>query len=208
MSGLQDGPGGGLGREAAQDAVREELSRQDYQDAEPPLLLRVVGEVLERFDALVSGTADRVGTGPAVVLLVLVLSVVAAVVLRRVGPLGRLRAQAPLFAGAPERTAEGHRRAAEEAAAAGDFAGAVRERLRAVVRDLEERGALDRRPGRTAREVARDAGAAVPALRDDLQRAADVFGEVWYGGRTADRAAYDAVVAVDERVRAARLLPA
>ena len=80
----------------------------------------------------------------------------------------------------------------------------MRERLRAVVRDLEARGLLDPRPGRTAGEVARDAGAAVPALAEDLRRASIVFDEVWYGGRTADAGSYALLVDVDTRAAAAR----
>ena len=66
--------------------------------------------------------------------------------------------------GSAELDAAGHRAAAEALAAQGHLAEAVRERLRAVVRALEERGVLDPRPGRTSGEVARDAGAAAPAL--------------------------------------------
>ena len=73
------------------------------------------------------------------------------------------------------------------------------------MRELEARGALDPRPGRTAGEVARDGGAAVPAVADDLRRAARVFDEVWYGGRPADAASYAALVAVDARVASSRL---
>ena len=75
-----------------------------------------------------------------------------------------------------------------------------------MVRDLESRGALDPRPGRTAGEVARDGGAAVPALADDLRRAAVLFDEVWYGGRNADAGSYAELVGVDERVRGSRLV--
>ena len=74
-----------------------------------------------------------------------------------------------------------------------------------MVRELESRGALDPRPGRTAGEVARDGGAAVPALADDLRRASVLFDEVWYGGRTADAASYAVLTAVDERVCGSRL---
>ena len=73
------------------------------------------------------------------------------------------------------------------------------------MRELEARGVLDARPGRTAGEVARDGGDAVPALAADLARAAAVFDEVWYGGRTADAASYAVLVEVDGRVTGARV---
>ena len=91
-----------------------------------------------------------------------------AVVLTRVGPLARSRRPAAVFAGSAVLTADEHRAQAQAAAEQGRWAEAVRERLRAVVRELEARGALDPRPGRTAGEVARDGGAAVPDVAADL----------------------------------------
>ncbi len=122
------------------------------------------------------------------------------VVLVRLGPLARAGSRPAVLAGSAVRTAEEHRDLAERAAEQGRWADAVRERLRAVVRELEGRGVLDARAGRTAAEVARDAGAALPPLAGDLRRAAALFDEVWYGGRTADAASYATLVAVDERV--------
>jgi hypothetical protein len=102
-------------------------------------------------------------------------------------------------------TADGHRARADEAAAAGKWADAVRERLRAVARELESRGVLDPRPGRTADELAREAGSAVAAVAAPLQRGVRVFDEVWYGGRSADASSYAVLVEVDRAVREARL---
>ena len=97
-------------------------------------------------------------------------------------------------------TAAAHRERAAAAAAAGNYAEAVRERLRAVVRELEARGVLDPRAGRTAGDVARDAGLLVPALATPLRQGATVFDEVWYGGRSADAASYAVLVEVDRIV--------
>jgi len=199
-----------LTREGARDAAREELSRQPYLDAQPPLLLRLVGEVITTVGDWLDRALTAVPGGPvSVVLLALLLAGLVALVLFRTGPLARRGAgREALFAGSPALTAQGHRELAEAAAAQGRWADAVRERLRAVVRDLESRGALDPRPGRTAGEVARDGGAAVPALAEDLGRAAVLFDEVWYGGRDADAGSYAVLVGVDERVRDSRLVVA
>ena len=202
MSSLQD-----LTREGAREAAREELSRPEYAEAQPPLLFRVVGRLLRALGDLLDRAAGAVPGGRAglLVLLLLLLAFVA-VVLTRIGPLARgSRARAPLFEGSAVLTAAEHRALAETAAREGRWADAVRERLRAVVRDLEARGALDPRPGRTAGEIARDGGAALPAVADDLRRGAVVFDEVWYGGRTADASSYDVLVAVDEQVSRSRI---
>ena len=195
-----------LGREAAREAAREELREQAYLDAQPPLYLRALGRVLQAIGDLLDAAAGAApgGTLGLVALLVLV-ALFVAVVLSRVGPLARGSSRAPLFAGSAVLSADEHRALAEQAAAAGAWADAVRERLRAVVRDLEARGALDARPGRTAGEVARDGGRAVPEAAEDLRRAAVVFDEVWYGGREADAGSYALLVGVDDRVSVSRL---
>ena len=202
MTGLSD-----LTRESARDAAREELSRREYSDAQPPLLIRLVGRVLRALGDLLDSAALAVPGGRlGLVLLLGLLLLLVAVVVARVRPeSGRGRSRAPLFAGSAVLSAAEHRELAEQAAGEGRFEDAVRERLRAVVRDLEARGVLDSRPGRTAGEVARDGGAAVPAVAEDLSRAAGVFDEVWYGGRAADASSYAVLVGVDERVARSRL---
>ena len=191
-----------LTRESARDAARDELSRREYADAQPPLLVRLVGRALGWLLDLVEGAAGAVPGGTVGLLILLALiGLLVAVVVARLRPTGREGSgRAPLFAGSAVLSAAEHRALAETAASEGRFADAVRERLRAVVRDLEARGVLDARPGRTAGEVARDAGAAVPAVAHDLRRGAVVFDEVWYGGRPADAASYATLVEVDERV--------
>src|SRR3954452_6676662 len=87
-------------------------------------------------------------------------------------------------------TAEDHRAAAERHAAAGEWPQAIRERLRAIARDLEERAILDPRPGRTADELATEAGAALPDHADELAAGVRVFDDVWYGGRSGDAEGY------------------
>jgi len=195
-----------LSREAARDAARDELSRPEYDAAQPPLLLRLVGRAVRALLDLLDGAAAAVPGGYAgLLVLLLLVALLVAVVLTRVRPGADRAASRPLFTGSAVLTAAQHRAQAEAAADDGRFAEAVRERLRAVVRDLEARGVLDPRPGRTAGEVARDAGAAVPAVAADLRRAAGVFDEVWYGGRAADATSYAVLVEVDQRVSSSRM---
>jgi hypothetical protein len=198
-----------LGREAARRAAREELSDRRYTDAQPPLITRIIGRVIRELLELLAKAADGApgGTAGLLILLALVLLLVA-VVFVKLGPPGRRQATVPLFGTGRELTADEHRQLAEQAAGEGRWADAVRERLRAVVRELEARGVLEARPGRTAGEVARDAGAAVPAIAADLRRATTVFDEVWYGGRTADASSYGVLVQVDTAVSATRLVVA
>ena len=135
-----------------------------------------------------------------VVVLVVLALVLAGPLRRRT----RTRARAGgVFADAV-RTAAEHRTAAEQAARAGRWDVAVQERFRAVARALEERVVLDRRPGRTADEVAREAGVALAGTGEVLLRAARAFDDVTYGERPGTEAGYRACVEADEAVRLAR----
>lgn len=196
MTGLSD-----LTRDSARDAAREELSRREYADAQPPLLVRLAARLVREIgDLLAEAAAAAPGGRIGLLLLLCLLGLLVAVVLAKVRPARRDRSGSPLFGGSAELSAAQHRELAEQAAAEGRFADAVRERLRAVVRDLEARGVLEPRPGRTAGEIARDAGAVVPGVATALRRAAVAFDEVWYGGRTADASSYALLVEVDEQV--------
>jgi hypothetical protein len=74
---------------------------------------------------------------------------------------------------------------ADRLAAQGRFAEAVRERLRAVVRELIDAGLLDHRPGWTVTELAAAAGAARPTVRPGVDAASRLFSDIWYGQRPA-----------------------
>ncbi len=195
-----------LGREAARELARQELRRAEYRAAQPSLLRRLLSAVGRFLDGALNAAAGAAPGGVLGVLALVLLFVgFVAVVLTRLGPLARARSgDGALFDGRRRLTAAQHRSLAEQAADEGRFADAIRERLRAVVRDLEARGVLDDRPGRTAGEVARDGGRALPGAADQLLRGAVVFDETWYGGRPADADGYAVLVEVDTLVSAAR----
>lgn len=82
----------------------------------------------------------------------------------------------------PERPPEELSSLADRYAAAGRYAEAVRERLRAIVRELVDRGVVAHEPGWTVTELAAAAGAAEPALTAPMREAAAIFSDIWYGG--------------------------
>ena len=194
-----------LGREAAAAAARHELGKAVYQQAKPPLAQRIYLWLADHLQRLLENAASSsphgwLGPLAAVALVVLV------VVLIRLR-VGALRPGADtdqrLFVGGT-RSSAAHRERAEALAAAADWAPAVRERLRAVIRSLEERALLEPRPGRTADEAATEAGRALPDCADGLRSGARLFDDVWYGGRSADAGSYAALVDLDRQVGAAR----
>jgi len=102
-----------------------------------------------------------------------------------------------------ELTADDHRALADQHAARGSYAEAIRERLRAVARDLEDRAVLTPRLGRTATELAVEASAVLPERRAELHRAAELFNDVWYGDREATAEGYGLLCALDDALRGA-----
>ncbi|MFB7493808.1 DUF4129 domain-containing protein [Streptomyces sp. NPDC056161] len=198
LAGSGDGPPVTTPRDPAREAARRELSKGMYHENDPSLLQRALnafwdwlGRVL---DAAASATPG--GTIGLVVVVLAVVAVLAALWWRLGTPRRRPVSVPALFDDRPRSAAE-HRAAAEAQAAQGHWNQAVQERMRAVVRALEERALLDARPGRTADEAAAEAGRALPAHTDRLHAAAREFDDVTYGGRRAHRQTYDRLVELD-----------
>jgi hypothetical protein len=87
--------------------------------------------------------------------------------------------------GLPELPAETFVSLADQLAAQGRYAEAVRERLRGIVRELVDAGVVENRPGFTITELARGASQARPSVRVPLDAASRLFSDIWYGQRPA-----------------------
>ncbi|MGW4563671.1 DUF4129 domain-containing protein [Streptomyces sp. NPDC004561] len=205
--GSGDGPPVTIPRDPAGEAARRELSKRMYHENDPGLLQRALNAFWDWLDRLFSSAASAT-PGGSVGLLVVILFVVAvlAALWWRLGtPRRRPVSAAVLFDDRPRSAAE-HRAASEAHAAQGHWNQAVQERMRAVVRSLEERTVLDIRPGRTADEAAAEAGRALPGHTDRLRAAAREFDDVTYGGRSASEQSYRRIAELDrdlERTRPA-----
>jgi hypothetical protein len=201
-----------LTRDGAADAAHHELSKHVYQQARPALLQRVISAVwrwlVDAWHRIVSATP---GGALGLLVIIVALAGIAIVLARRHGVSSRVQHAGPTGLELPaDRTADQLRSEADALAGRGEWAEAVRARLRAVVRALEERGDIDPRPGRTAAEVAAEAGSVRPELRDPLWTGALTFGEIWYGRRPAtaddDRVMRHLDAAVRRRAAANALL--
>ena len=193
-------------REAARRAARDELLDPKYQEAQPPLLVRLVGRAVRKLLELLDRASAGVPGGRAgLLILAAMVGLLIAVIVVRLRPTGSRGASADIFTTGAVMSAEQHRALADEAAARGQWGDAVRERLRAIVRELEARGVIEPRPSRTAGEVARDGSASVPAIAEPLRRATTTFDEIWYGGRNADASSYAVLVEADRSVSSAQL---
>jgi hypothetical protein len=189
-----------IDRDAAHDAAQRELSKPIYPRASlTDRLEDWLTELVYKLMVEASSVPGGWFTLTVVVLLVAVAAVVAVRIAMRTIRTNRGRDSA-LF-GTNELTSAEHRATAEQAAAQGNWSAAVRHRLRAVARHLEERGVLSPVPGRTATELARDAGSAIPDLAGELRRAAEAFNDVTYGERPGTEAAYRLIADLDDHLR-------
>jgi hypothetical protein len=193
----------GVDREEARDRALTELLDPRYE--REPLFDRI-RRYIDQFIGDLTDVVATEGSGWLAIgaILALIGLLVAVLVWRARRAVRRAALAEPgLFAGR-ERTAAEHRQAAERLAAAGDWAEAIRERLRAIARDLEERAILDPLPGRTAAELAAAAGRELPGLADGLAAAARLFDDVTYGGLPGSPEGYARLVRLDEQVAATR----
>ncbi|WP_256252352.1 DUF4129 domain-containing protein [Streptomyces sp. yr375] len=185
-------------RDPAREAARRELSKDLYHQNDPSLFQRALDTLWDWIGDLfdTASTATPGGTLGLLVVVLTVAAVVGALWWRLGTPRRQPSSTAALFDDRPRSTAE-HRAAAEAHAAQGHWNQAVQERMRAIVRALEERALLDARPGRTADEAAADAGRTLPAHTDRLRTAARDFDDVTYGGRRATEQSYSRIAALD-----------
>lgn len=184
--------------QTAHDAAAAELAKPVYP--KPGLSDRIAEWVNDLLHRLMSGASALPGGWLALVvlgLLLLVAVIVAVRVARRTMGAG---SDARLY-GATSLSSADHRARAEQCAADGDWADAIRHRVRAIGRELEEDGVLNPVPGRTAGELAREAGAAIPELSADLATAAGLFNDVSYGEQSGSESGYRRVAGLDDRLR-------
>lgn len=190
-------------REAVLELLRPEYAKESALDRVMRNVNQFIGDLLDQESV---GVVGSVAARIVLVALVIAAAVALAVVARRTTR-GGTALQEGVF-GNGRRTAAEHRDAAETLAAEGRWAEAIRERLRAVARDLEDRVIVDSTPGRTAGELAAEAGRALPRLAAELASAARVFDDVTYGEVPGTAAGYEVLRDLDDHLRAARLTPA
>lgn len=189
-----------IDRDTAHEAAQRELAKPIYPKAS--LSDRIEDWFNDLMYRLLSEASSMPGgwlTITVLAILVAVAVIVAVRVLRRTMRTARGGEHALLSE--HDLSAARHRATAEQFAAARDWAAAIRHRLRAVARQLEESAILEPVPGRTATELARDAGRSLPDLADELRKAATAFNDVTYGERPGTEAAYRMIVDLDARLR-------
>ncbi len=191
-----------IDRDAAHEAAQRELGKPIYP--EPSLTERLFGWIEETLYRLaVEGSGFPGGWLTIAVLLVITIAAIAVAVRVASRTMRTNRGGGAMF-DAHELSAAEHRATAEQFAAAGDWPSAIRHRLRAVARHLEETSVVNPIPGRTATELARDAGTQLPDLAGELGSAARAFNDVTYGDRPGSESEYRIVADLDDHLRMRR----
>jgi hypothetical protein len=192
----------GIGRRAGQQLARRELARSIYAESITARIRHWLAHVLGRIFTV---SAQFPGGFWTIVALLVALVLVATAVTYWIRPAGPGRQGHRAVLADTGLSAREHREAAERSAAAGDYAAAIIERMRAIAVGTEERGILPARPGRTAAELAAQAGRVLPDLAADLAWAARLFDDVRYGGRDGTAAGYRRLRDLDTGVQAAKV---
>ncbi|EST22370.1 hypothetical protein N566_26665, partial [Streptomycetaceae bacterium MP113-05] len=190
-------------RGPAQRDAEGELSEPVYHRDDPSPVKQALDWTWEKLGDLLGSVVDVVpGGAVGITILVVALVLLIAALWGRLGTPHREtgRTRPGLFEERP-RTAAEHRASAGAHAAAGHWSEAVQERMRGLVRSMEERTLLEPRPGRTADEAAEEAGHVLPGHVMELRSAAVTFDEVAYAGRIADEASYRRLRDLDETLR-------
>ena len=189
-----------IDRDTAHEAAQRELDKPIYPKGSiSQRISEWIHELLYRI--IEKGSSMPGGWLTITVLIILAIAaVVVAVHIARHTIRTRRDGDYQLF-DAGQLTAAQHRAIAERFAAEENWTAAIRHRLRAVARGLEESGTLDPAPGRTANELAADAAERLPALAAELSRSATAFNDVTYGERPGTPAAYQLIVDLDDHLQ-------
>jgi hypothetical protein len=189
-----------IDRDAAHEAAQRELDKPIYPKGS---ISQRIHEWIHELLYRIIEKGSSVPGGWFTVVVALTVVVAAAVIAIRIGRRTiRTRAGADYrIFDAGQLSAAQHRAIAEGYAAEGNWAAAIRHRVRAVARALEETAILDPAPGRTANELASAAAERLPALAADLSRSATAFNDVTYGNRPGTQVGYQLIVDLDNHLQ-------
>lgn len=195
-----------LGRDEARELAQRELADPAYAAAQPSIWQRAIEWVIDRVQEAIDAVSEAAPGGWWGILGLLLLVALGIAAIRwRAGPVAR---SVPLSLTVdPATSAAQFRSRADRAAASGDWATAITERMRAIVRRGQERGLIDDRPGWTADEVAAELGGRLPGAAEQLGAAARTFDDVRYGGRPATPEAYAVLSRAEDAVERAAVVP-
>lgn len=192
----------------AQEWLKHELAKPEYQAAKPTWFDHLAQQISDWFASLganVSGDAGWILASIGIAIAAAL--IVGAFVVFGLPRLRKQHAAAAVFDEDDGRTTADLRRDAAAAAADGRLEDAVRDLFRAMARTLGERTIVLLLPGTTSQEVVAEASVPFPAFGERLHAAATLFDGVRYLARTARSGDYEFLVALDRDLAHAAPLP-
>jgi Domain of unknown function (DUF4129) len=192
------------GAEEARRWAAEELAKSEYREATPSWLATLWENFLDWLASLDGSTQSTDPVPGPVIGILIALIIAVAVILARPRLNAAPRQRKEIFEPDAVLAAADYRERAEASAAAGNWADAVVDRFRALVRSAEDRTILDPQPGRTADEVARDLSVPFSAEARRLDNAARTFDAVRYGNMAPGSSDYRDLVALDTALEAGK----
>jgi hypothetical protein len=194
---------------AAREQLQNELSKPQYQAARPTLFDILWKDITDWFNSLTAPVVAGQGISQTLILTLIAVIVIAGLVVGfvifgvpRINR--RSRISGALFGVDDDRDAGSLRRAAEAAAASGDYALAIEEGFRAIARGLAERGVVTTFPGTTAHGFAGLASGAFPDAANSLEQAASLFDGVRYLGDAGTETNWIVIRSVERTLRGSR----
>jgi hypothetical protein len=182
----------------AQQWLRHELAKPEYQAAKPTWFDRLAQQISEWFSSLGAGVNGDAGW----ILASIGIAIAGALIVGAFAVFGlpRLRRRPPaatVFDAGDRRSVADLRRDAAAAADAGRYDDAVRDLFRAMAASLGGRTIVLLLPGTTSQELAIEAAHALPGFADPLHWSAGLFDGVRYLGRSSGADDYAALLALD-----------
>lgn len=183
----------------ARSALRRELAKPEYQDAN---LIERLQDWLTRFFDRGVQRVSGLDTVPTffLVLLGVGLLVALGLLVSRARRTARVRSRDVPALTDESITAKELRARADGAFAAGRYDDALLDGFRALAVRQVERGRIEDLPQATAHELASSLGTTFDTQRERIDRSADAFDAVLYGDRTATREQAAAVLALDDEL--------
>jgi hypothetical protein len=164
--------------------VEEVLSRQEYLDAQPSLVQRVWGWLMDQLLRIVGELLDSsAGSLLGLAVFVVLLLALVGLALWLARGLSRDPTRQAGTHDQPGRLPEAWLADAERLEAAGDWRQGLRCRYRALIVTLSARGVVEEIPGTTTGAYRRQVEVAAPDAAGAFAAATELFEHAWYGNR-------------------------
>ncbi|WGH81714.1 hypothetical protein QDX25_00585 [Auritidibacter ignavus] len=196
--------------EQARQWTEEELSKPEYAEADPGPIIELIDNLVEWFQDL--ATVEFSGSGELgviVLALALVALLIALVLWLRPGRTGRVKTTSTdEVEVAADVTATEYLDRARRHVAEQDYAHALADALRSMIRDGQQRDLVSERPSLTATFATTELAEAFPPFTEQLEQAAVRFNATFYAHQSPSATDATQMIELAEKLHQAKPAPA